>query len=614
MLWLYDIIVLGDVLMKFFSNSSIKAKFIIMLVLSSILPIIILGVYSYSNTLKSIEGQARTTSLHALDRVSAFIDLNLLQINNYAANLSQDNTIIGILEQKETNRSNDEDNIRKIELEMQSESKRVTIPVRAFIITQDGAHYENLNYDTVKINNGMERIKNEDWFKNNDRYSDQTRFLGVKPSYIDGFESRFHYYFYHNIRDRDGRFIGIVLLDINTYVFDRLLSSIADSGSDIIYMIDDGFNILSSSNESRNVQDEIAKKLKEISKDDTNSENDGELSKKYIVVTSRLINTNWTLVYLAGRQNLFRHTEDILVFTIGLIVILLIIGFLLYLFVNKTITVPIIQLSKAMGKVQKSELDVRFPVVSTDEIGILSNGFNIMISDIKKLIEKVKLEERQLKDIEFSMLQAQINPHFLYNSLNGIKWMAEFMGCDNISQAISCLVKLLQYSIGSPESTITLNKEIEYLDSFIFLNNLRFKNKFCFINNIPEEYADFRIIKFTIQPVVENSILHGFNGKPGLGNITLSLQKENNNIILSVTDDGIGFSEDKLNNVLNWSQNDNMENKPAHIGLKNVDRRIKLVYGEKYGIRIESSAGVGSRVMIVIPDYGEAQNRENIGS
>lgn len=600
--------------MKHINNSSIKAKFIIMLVLSSILPIIILGAYSYSTTLKSLESQARTTSLHALDRVSAFIELNLLQINNYASNLSQDSSIVGLLEQKKTNAEKGEDNKRKVEIEMQSESKSITIPVRVFIITEKGDHYENINYDEDKINKGIEKIKSEDWYKNNNKYSDQTKFLGVKPSYIDGFESRFHYYFFHNIRDSEGKFIGIVLLDMNTYIFDRLLSSVVDSNSDIIYMTDDSFNILSSSNETRNGQDETAKKVKEILKGDSSTGNNGEFSKEYIAVTSRLINTNWMLVYLTGRQNFLMHTENILVFMIGLIVILLIIGFLLYLYVNKTITVPIIQLSKAMGKVQKSELDVRFPVVSSDEIGILSKGFNKMLSDIKELIDKVKLEERQLKDLEFSMLQAQINPHFLYNSLNGIKWMAEFMGCDNISQAISWLVKLLQYSIGSSESTITLCKEIEYLNSYIFLNNLRFNNKFCFINNIPDEYSDFRIIKFTIQPLIENSILHGYDGKPGTGNISISLQKENDNIILSVTDDGVGISEEKLDSVLRPTKEDNFENKSAHIGLRNVDRRLKLVYGEKYGIHLNSSVGNWTKVMIVIPDCEVAENHEDIGS
>ena len=159
---------------------------------------------------------------------------------------------------------------------------------------------------------------------------------------------------------------------------------------------------------------------------------------------------------------------------------------------------------------------------------------------------------------------------------------------------------MMQYSIGDSESTISIKKEIQYIESYVQLTNLRFNNRFKLVNKIPATYDNLILRKFLLQPVVENSITHGFKDRIGIGTITLSLQKNLESVSLSIADDGEGMTESKITEILT----DNgiyPETELSHVGIKNINRRLKLVYGEEYGISIQSKCGVGTKVSITIP-------------
>lgn len=584
--------------MRIIENSSIKVKFLFMIILSSILPIIVLGIYSYDTSVKSVTEQVKNRSETTLSRVSAFIDLYMQQINDYAVKVSNNSIVIGILNNERNKLIINDMEKQAVISQMQLQNNHVNLSVKSIIISPSGRYYSNFTNNDSKMMKAVKLIMSESWYLQNDKYADSTRFLGVRKSYVDNFETNYHYYFYRNIYNGEGDLVGVFLIDISSYVFDRLLSSILNNSEDIIYLVDENFNVLSVSNEVRNEYDANIALLKEIIGNGSPA-NTIALKNNMIMVYTELISKKWHLIYFISKKGIWDSTKKIILFTIGLIFILSVFEFFLYLLVNKTITKPIIQLSKAMRKVQQSDFGVQFKAFSNDEIGTLANGFNKMVMDIRNSIEKIKQEERQTKKYELAMLQAQINPHFLYNSLNSIKWMADLMRCGNISQAIFYMIKLLQYSIDKIDSTITLKNEIEYIESYVFLNNIRFKDKFNFIKKVDSQYDNIRIVKFLIQPLVENSILHGLKDKPGVGNIILSVEEKEDSLIVSVEDDGIGFQPENV--ICNLTGDEKGDILPVHIGIENVDRRLKLIYGEEYGVMIESEVNKGTKVSIAIP-------------
>ena len=464
---------------KFF-DMSIKKKFIVIMILASILPMAVFGVYAYTTSTRSLELQTQNSATQALSRSWLYLDLSLQQVFDYANNLAKDYRIIEALK----NVTNDGADAT-INSQIWSMKKEIRIPLKVLIISKDSRWFSDYETDSSKISDAVDTIKNEQWYKNRDIFNFQTVFLGVKKNYVKDFETDSHLYLYRSIVSDTGEFLGIVLLDINSYTFDRLLSSSINRTSDLMYLVDDKNCIVSFSDENIDGVDKYGKNISEYLGFNPISD---VFNNRYIIQNTKLTNENWTILYFINKQSIYNETRKIEFFAIGIICILVVMEFLLYLFVNRSITNPITMMAKAMKKVQNSDFEIVLEAKTSDEIGVLSIGFNKMVAEIKNLIDKIRYEEKQLRNLEFSMLQAQIKPHFLYNSLNGIKLLAEMEGRDNISKSITALIKLLQYSIGSIEETLTLCKEVEYLESYIFLNNIDLKTnltlKLTFLKNM----------------------------------------------------------------------------------------------------------------------------------
>lgn len=585
---------------KIILGKSIRYQFILIFTLSSILPIVLLGTYAHTTTLRSLKRQTLNASLLSLNKLTAQLDLVLQQVHQYILAVSREKSIITAIEQDLTRSVASTNTETLIEQELDTLSEHVSIPVRVLILSSTGHNYDNYVFFDQEMREGVERITDENWFRSNVRYSTDTEYLGVKKSYVTDFETDYQHYFYRNLLNPFSEHLGIVLLEINTYVFDRMLASIESNTSDLILMVDEQYNLLSSSHgyfRSMFLSNSTLQNILEGEKKDTPQNILGE--KRFSLHTT-LLNRNWRLIYLVGGQSLITNTTRILLFTVILLSILFIAELLLYRLVNTTITKPIINLSKAVYQIQTGNFEVDFDVKARGEIGILAEGFNKMIVDIKKYINKIKEEEALLKKYEFSALQAQIKPHFLSNTLHNVKLMADIAECENISKAVVSLINMMQYSIGNSESTISVKKEIQYIESYVQLTNLRFNNRFKLVNKIPATYDNLILIKFLLQPVVENSITHGFKDKIGIGTITLSLQKNGDYVSLTVADDGVGMTNSKITEI--FTDNDNFpETELSHVGIKNINRRLKLVYSEDYGISIQSECGVGTKVSITMP-------------
>jgi two-component system sensor histidine kinase YesM len=289
----------------------------------------------------------------------------------------------------------------------------------------------------------------------------------------------------------------------------------------------------------------------------------------------------------------------------GLLVITIILAFvcvLIAILMSRAITRPIRSLMKVMIAVENEDFSIRFNAKYKDEIGQLGRVFNSMLTKVEALIHDVYFADLRKKDAELTALQAQINPHFIYNTLESIRMTAKVTRNKEIADMVFALGDLLRYSINIKHRIATVREEVEHLQNYMKLQNHRFDNKFILDLDIPESFYDLRIIKLIFQPIVENCIYHALELVDGKGIVRISCGETDGGIFFCVEDNGAGMSQEELN-ALNSRMNDFSpgEEEAGGVGLRNVNEKIKLYYGDSYGINISSSLGAGTKVTLNLP-------------
>ena len=286
-------------------------------------------------------------------------------------------------------------------------------------------------------------------------------------------------------------------------------------------------------------------------------------------------------------------------YTINFIIfgIFLVICFLMILY----ITYP---LKKLLNKIRKTKIgDYRIgskEPEQLDDVSDIVNSFDYMFKRVEDLVNIVIEEQKYENDLKYEALRAQINPHFLFNTLNTIKWSALMSGSENVSKMISSLGKLLEVSINKGEDEISLREELELIESYVYIQNIRFNDIFKLVFDVDEELKEAKVLKLILQPIVENSIIHGLKTKMSSGEITISAAVKESKLYITVKDNGVGISRDKVDRILN-SDYENREHKYTSIGLINIHERLKIKYGNEYGLEIASEEGSGTMVSVLLP-------------
>lgn len=256
---------------------------------------------------------------------------------------------------------------------------------------------------------------------------------------------------------------------------------------------------------------------------------------------------------------------------------------------------PIRVLNRAMQELQGGNLDTRINSRRTDEFGELSDSFNVMAKELKQYMERQVSQQKELNDVQIAMMQAQLNPHFLYNTLDTMKWVAKANHIPEIATLAAKLAKILRTSI-SRDQLITLQEEMELVESYAEIQRIRFNGKFRFEYVLPEDLCSCIIPKLIVQPIVENSVIHGL-AECEEGTIRVVASDCDGMLTIEVTDDGCGISPE----VMERLNSRDREKLAGHIGFYNVDTIIRLHYGEEYGLRVDRPACGGTRVIIGIP-------------
>lgn len=284
-------------------------------------------------------------------------------------------------------------------------------------------------------------------------------------------------------------------------------------------------------------------------------------------------------------------------------ILCLLLGLLCAWLLSRYLSKPVNELDEAMKRVEKGDYAAELSSDREDEMGRLTASFNRMTREYQQNLERSVQRERELNETELLMMQAQLNPHFLYNTLDSIKWLGVTNGVPQVAAVASGLAVLLRAGI-SGDRLITLERELELLEKYLDIQSLRFEDRFAWEIDVDERFQHCIVPKLILQPLVENSIIHGVANMDD-GYIKLSAREKSGTLILSVQDNGVGIPQD----VLDWLNDPDRDVPGGHLGLKNVDRIVRLYYGGDYGISAYSAAGEGSLVELRLP-----MNKEENGN
>jgi len=310
-------------------------------------------------------------------------------------------------------------------------------------------------------------------------------------------------------------------------------------------------------------------------------------------------NSDWTLITVLPSSSILAEGKSIRNLLILISIAISLISYALAFYFSKSINLRIKKIIKGMMEVNSGNLNAHIVSTNKDEIGDLIDNFNFMIKKMLILIDDKFKSGKEVKNLELKALQAQINPHFLYNTMDMINWMALSNMNNEISDAVIALANFYKLSLSKGKDIIFIKDELSHVSLYVQIQNMRYSNKLKFIISIEDYLLNYKINKITLQPIVENSILHGILGKGDVeGTITITGKIEDDDLILSVMDNGIGMKPELLAKMLS---DETESSKGSGYGLKNINQRLKLSYGDKYGLTYSSEYGSGTRVDIRLP-------------
>ncbi|MFD0681329.1 MULTISPECIES: sensor histidine kinase [unclassified Paenibacillus] len=315
----------------------------------------------------------------------------------------------------------------------------------------------------------------------------------------------------------------------------------------------------------------------------------------YLINQSMVKQLGWELVSATPQKQFTGQLQALRNKSIVWLTLLFLFFCILFILVMFKVIKPIKILHRSMVKVGNGDFASIADIQGNDEIATLSHKFNAMVLNLRKLIERLSEEQQRKEEARFQALQAQVKPHFLFNTLNSIKWTARLSGAEHVSQMITSLGKLLSYAMNNDREVTILKEELDFLQSYVNLQNVRFNNEVSLDIRVPEVLLEAKLLKFTLQPLVENSIIHG---KRSPLSITIEAYIDQGDLLIVVKDNGIGNQRPLLESV---EDKQLTSSKFSGIGLNNINDRLKMHFGEAYGLTFESGETEGVVVTVRIP-------------
>ena len=576
------------VLQKKFFSLQYKV-FLFSLILIAI-PLLIVGTVSYIKSAEIIQKKVSQSNLNTVRQIAANIELILQDVHNTSLHLFQNDQIRTFLKLSENAPYKE---IQKYNIKAQ-ESLMYLLCSKKYIHSIYIKGFNGITIDTKGI---LYQI---------DKHIEK-KILELKGGYLwitdklvnSNYTTTDVFSLKRVINDIDNITARLATLSIN--IDEKQISNIykdkiiGEKGD--FFIIDRHSRIISALNKGK-LGEEIQEQLRP---DEINKKKDGYYRIKmgnqdFLITYCNIDNAGWTLINIVPIEELLKEIAVIKQVTlIGILVSFIICIMVALIFTIKVLS-PIKQVRKLMGKLEKEDFNVSMDLNGNDEIALLGRSFNKMSGRLRELIREVYQGQLKQKEAELIAIQAQINPHFLYNTLDTIYWMARIEKAFETSSLVGALSKLFRLSLNKGNKFTTVKNEVEHLKNYIIIQQKRYEDMIDFSFHVPDEVLDCKVIKLVLQPLVENAIYHGIEKKGEAGKIDISIAKKNDRLLYTITDDGNGVDEKEINGLLKKVGNNN-----RGFGIKNVNDRIKLCFGEDYGLRFHSSRDMGTRVIVTQP-------------
>jgi len=339
---------------------------------------------------------------------------------------------------------------------------------------------------------------------------------------------------------------------------------------------------------------DVTEKYPEILKSNFSRINGEVFGLESLIVTDTINYSNWKVISIHPLNDIHAVSKALTNKILVLFIIFASLALLLaYIFAYR-ITKPLYTISDNIRQIDQGDLSVQINVNTKDELEHLAKSFNSMIKKIRNLIDEKVINEKQRSEMEFKLLQAQINPHFLYNTLDSIRWVATIQNVPPIINMVQAIISMLKYNFSRKDFLVPLYEEIDSVKNYVLIQKYRYGDTFDVTFDISQEILECKTIKFILQPIVENAIFHGFKDMSTIGIIDISAYTDEKYLYVLVKDNGNGMNKDKIESVMVSTDDDS--GKYIKIGVHNVDERIKFYYGNECGLEITSDENIGTLV------------------
>ena len=388
---------------------------------------------------------------------------------------------------------------------------------------------------------------------------------------------------------------GVVMFDIRHDMIEQLINRVSIGEEGFLFVVDDSDVVYTPSSGIVYRIDQESYQREGAATDTVKINGTG-----YFIANQYSGYSGWRVVgvipeseFSAGIRPVY-HALSVCIAVCLVLVVLVSIG------VSSTVTRPISKLSRLMAKAEEGDFSVRFESMHQDEIGVLGSSFNHMLEHIGELIHEL-YEEKQIRlEAQLKSLQEQIKPHFLYNTLDTISWMARAQNAMDVVRLVDALTNMFRVGLSSGRDYITLREEKNHVTNYLYIQKVRYQDRLRYSIEIPDEYDGLVVPKLILQPLVENAIYHGVKMKRSGGQIRVTAQTEGDMLLLRVWDDGAGISPERLEE-LRQGKSRPKEEKTGGFGLSYIAERIELSYGAPYGIQIDSQEGIYTQVTVCLP-------------
>lgn len=402
---------------------------------------------------------------------------------------------------------------------------------------------------------------------------------------------------------RSGACLGILSFDIKESLFYEAYHSVSDMENEAFLLIDSAGTIISSEDRDElqtTAPPEILRLLGDRGKDvQENMRKAGEASdlEHMLLLSTATENGGYTVVYMMRYYRIYKEALNLALLLLLIGILILVTAVFLSSLLAQSIVRPVIRLADYADEAGKGHFDLPVPVHSRDEIGFLAERFGVMNHNIKELTTRIYEEQTQKKEYELKMLQAQINPHFLYNCLDNISSLITDRKNETATAMVSHLGRYYRAILSKGRNIITLREELNLIRAYLEIQLIRTPGLFTYRIAADEEIQDFKILKMILQPIAENSVIHGFAGFRQGGHIEIEGTLHNQTVCIRISDNGKGIPEKMLSSIFAPVPTA----VPKHFGLKNIQERIQLKYGEQYGITIHSEEEKGTEICVRFP-------------